>query len=103
MREAAKASQILVQKLISFFNKIYWHIWDINVWNFNETLTNDVFSFEQPGQDQIVPEQQSYQSLHYAHFLLCFRIRNKLPYFFGYKTEFLPPKTIQKTRSSGIF
>ena len=32
-----------------FFNKKYWHIWDINVWNFNETLTNDVFSFDQPG------------------------------------------------------
>ena len=32
-----------------FFNKKYWHIWDINVWNFNETLTNDVVSFEQAG------------------------------------------------------
>ena len=30
-----------------FFNKKYWHIWDINIWNFNETLTNDVVSFEQ--------------------------------------------------------
>ena len=27
----AKASHI-------FFNKKYWHVWDINVWNFNETL-----------------------------------------------------------------
>ena len=26
----------------------YWHI-DINIWNFNETLTNEVFSFEQMG------------------------------------------------------
>ena len=30
-------------------NKKYWQISDINVWNFNETLTNDVVSFEQPG------------------------------------------------------
>ena len=35
-----------------FFNKKYWHILDINVWNFNETLTNDVVSFEQPGPDR---------------------------------------------------
>ena len=32
-----------------FLNKKYWHIWDINVWNLNETSTNNVFSFEQPG------------------------------------------------------
>ena len=32
--------------LTNFFDKKYWHIWDINVWNFNETLTNDVASFE---------------------------------------------------------
>ena len=32
-----------------FFNNKYWHIWDINVWNFNEMWTNDSFSFEQPG------------------------------------------------------
>ena len=31
-----------------FFNKKYLHIWDINVWNFNVSLTNDVVSFEQP-------------------------------------------------------
>ena len=24
-------------------------IWDINFWKFNEKLTNDVVSFEQPG------------------------------------------------------
>ena len=45
MREAfavAKASHI-------FFNKKYWQILDISVWNFNETLTNDIVSFEQPG------------------------------------------------------
>ena len=32
-----------------FFDKKYWQIWDINVWNFNKMLTNDVVSFEQPG------------------------------------------------------
>ena len=32
-----------------FFNKKYRHISSINVWKFNETLTNDVVSFEQPG------------------------------------------------------
>ena len=38
-----------LQKLLTFFSKKYWHIWDINVPNLNETLTNDVVSFEQPG------------------------------------------------------
>ena len=32
-----------------FFNKKYWQISDINVSNFNNTLTNHVVSFEQPG------------------------------------------------------
>ena len=44
MREA-----FALQKLLTFFNKKYWHIWDINNWNFNVPLTNDVVSFEQPG------------------------------------------------------
>ena len=44
MREA-----FAVQKLLTFFQQKYWYIWDINVWNFNETLTNDVVSFEQLG------------------------------------------------------
>ena len=35
--------------LLTFFIKEYWHISDINVRNLNETLTNDVVSFEQPG------------------------------------------------------
>ena len=35
-----------------FFNKKYWHISDINVWNFNETLTNNVVSFDQPDPGQ---------------------------------------------------
>ena len=34
-----------------FFNTKYWHIWDINAWNFNVSLTNDVVSFEQPDPD----------------------------------------------------
>ena len=38
-----------LQKLLTFFDKKYRHIWDINVWNFNKSLTNDVVSFEQPG------------------------------------------------------
>ena len=42
MREA-----FAVQKLLTFFQQKYWHISDINVWNFKETLTNDVVSFEQ--------------------------------------------------------
>ena len=31
-----------------YWRKKYWRILDINVWNFNETLTNDIVSFEQP-------------------------------------------------------
>ena len=38
-----------VQKLLKIFDKKYWNIWDINIWNFNEMLTNDIVSFEQPG------------------------------------------------------
>ena len=33
-----------------FFNKKYWQNLDINIWKFNETLTNDILSFEKPGQ-----------------------------------------------------
>ena len=36
-----------------FFDKKYWHILDINVRNFNETLTKDIFSFEQPGSGRL--------------------------------------------------
>ena len=46
MREA-----FALQKLTFFHKKKYWHILDIKVWNFNKMLTNDVISFEQPGQD----------------------------------------------------
>ena len=41
-KRSVKASHI-------FFNKKYREISDINIWNFNETLTNDVVSFEQLG------------------------------------------------------
>ena len=37
-----------LQKLLTFFQQKYQCIWDINIWNFNNTLTNDVVSFEQP-------------------------------------------------------
>ena len=55
------------RSFLIFFRKNYWHIWDINVWNFNETLTNDIVSFEQPGPSlqahdmknkQFIPELQ---------------------------------------------
>ena len=36
------------------FNKKYWYISAIHIWNFNETLTNDVVSFEQPCPDVII-------------------------------------------------
>ena len=44
MREA-----FAVQKLLTLFQQKYWQILDINIWKFNETLTNYVVSFEQPG------------------------------------------------------
>ena len=44
MREA-----FALQSVSHFFNKKYWHISDIKVWNFNETLANDDVSFEQLG------------------------------------------------------
>ena len=43
MREA-----FAVQKLLIFFQQKKWQISDIMVRNFNETLTNDIVSFEQP-------------------------------------------------------
>ena len=38
-----------LQKLLTFFQQKIFHIWDNNIWNFNETLTNDIVSFEQLG------------------------------------------------------
>ena len=49
MREA-----FALQKLLTFFQQKFWHFSDINVSNFNETLTNDVVNFEQPGPEQIL-------------------------------------------------
>ena len=46
-----------------FFNTKYWHIWDINVWNFNVSLTNNVVSFEQPGLGHIVTWDSISQTL----------------------------------------
>ena len=43
MREA-----FALQKLLTFLQQKYWHIWEINFWKFKETFTNDVVSFEQP-------------------------------------------------------
>ena len=51
-----------LQNLLSFFQQKYWHIWDINVWSFNETLTNDIVSFEQPGPGRFVLHNYMYSS-----------------------------------------
>ena len=40
-----------LQKLLTFFNKKYLRFSDINVEIFNETLTNEVVSFEHLGPD----------------------------------------------------
>ena len=48
MREA-----FALQKLLTFFTQKFWYIWDINAWNFHDTLTNDVVSFEQPGLEKL--------------------------------------------------
>ena len=36
-------------KILAYFRYYYRHILDITIGNFNETLTNDIVSFEQPG------------------------------------------------------
>ena len=38
----------VMQKHLTFFQQKYRHKSDINIFNFYETLTNDVTSFEQP-------------------------------------------------------
>ena len=57
-----KYTDIFVEKMRETFalQKLltYWHILDINVWKFNETLTNDVVSVEQLG-----PALQQYTPL----------------------------------------
>ena len=62
-----------LQKLLTFFQHKYWHIWDINVWNFNETLTNDVISFEQPGPDVYNNDVILYTIFHVECFLASVR------------------------------
>ena len=51
-----KLTDFFVEKMreafaLYFFNQKYWHISDINILNFNQTLTNDIVSFEQLGPD----------------------------------------------------
>ena len=43
-----------LQKLLTFFQQKYWCISDIDIWNFDEMLTKDGGSFEQPGPDLII-------------------------------------------------
>ena len=49
MREAFAMHGLQCKSFSHFFNKKYWRIWDVKVWSFNSSLTNDVVSFEQPG------------------------------------------------------
>ena len=50
-----KCEKLLQCKSFShLFNKKYWHILDIKVLNLNETLTNDIVCFEQPGPDHLL-------------------------------------------------
>ena len=59
MREA-----FALQKLLKFFLQKCWHICGSNIGNFNETLTNDVVSFEQPGPNHCLS----------IYFVTCFGI-----------------------------
>ena len=54
-----------LQKLLTFFQQKYWHIWDINIWNFNVSLTNDIVSFEQwdPGVNTLLDNWTSFPIL----------------------------------------
>ena len=65
MREA-----FALQKLLTFFQqKKYWHIWNVNVWNFNVSLNNDVVSFEQLGPERLdkqTPNDDRFNELHFA-------------------------------------
>ena len=52
------------------FSTKNWHIWDINVGNFHETLTNGFVRFEQPGLERHVRRHVSAEtSLMLKHFL----------------------------------
>ena len=35
-----------LQKLLTVFRQEYWRIWDMDVWKFQETLTNEVVNFD---------------------------------------------------------
>ena len=62
-----------MQKLLIFFQQKYWHIWEINFWKFNETLTNDAVSVEQPGPEM----QHSFQKFDlYMILYFSFRLRH---------------------------
>ena len=64
MREA-----FALQKHYTCFQQKYWHIWEINFWKFNETLSNDVVSFEQPGQElRKPPDENTMLNRHVIHF-----------------------------------
>ena len=47
-------------------------IWDINFWNFNKTLSNDVISCEQPGPDmsKVYPDVMNNWALICQKFIL---------------------------------
>ena len=53
-----------LQKLLTFFSKKFQHICVSLDVNFNESLTNDAVSFEQPGQDQTPHSAASDLGLH---------------------------------------
>ena len=70
MREA-----FALQKLSNFFKKQYWRISNINISIFNETLTNDVVSFEQPGPVHIY-NQNDYLKVEFLfHFYGCLAVQ----------------------------
>ena len=46
-----KIESSFCKSFLYFLNKKYLHISDIYIWNFNEMLTKNVVSFEQPGSD----------------------------------------------------
>ena len=50
-----------------FFNKKNCHIWDINIWNFNDTLTNNVVSFEQLGPELLYRRAKNVKLKHFAN------------------------------------
>ena len=74
-----------MQKLLTFFQQKYWHIWDINAWNFNITLTNDIVSFEQlgPGVFLVIMPMKSRKASHCrrVNFLVytCFCVQYNMP------------------------